>query len=61
MNSTILILEKRKTEILKQRNDYKWNSEKGTEVFESNLKRFDDELAEVVKDIKIEWNKLYKR
>jgi uncharacterized FlaG/YvyC family protein len=61
MNSTILILEQKKNEILRQRNDFKWNSDKESETFEPNLKRFDDELDKVVKDIKTEWGKLYKR
>lgn len=61
MNSEIISLEKQKNDILRQRNEYKWNSDKEAEVFEPTLKRFDNELEQVVKRIKVEWNKLYKK
>jgi uncharacterized protein (DUF1919 family) len=59
MNKAILTLEKRKCKVISLRNSFIKACDK-EEVFEPNLKRYDDLIDKIVKAIKLEWKKLYK-
>lgn len=60
MNKAILTLENRKNKVLQLRSTYIKECDK-EEVFEHNLRRYDDLISKIVKAIKNEWNKLYKK